>query len=350
MGVHLVKLLSQHAKRVVVTSRSKAGSFGNIEYATGNARDQAFVSILLNTKWDAIIDFMIYPTKEFQQRYPLLLRATGHYIYLSSGRVYSQSDIPLKEDSPRLLDVCSDQEYLATDEYALAKARQENFLFDGASRNWTIVRPYITFHHERLQLGIQEKEDWLYRALRCKTVIDCADIQSKQTTMTFGLDVARVIFALIGQKDAKGEVFNVTADKTVLWSEVLNIYLAVLHERLGKRPKVSLQPLNNFMRLRQGKYQAIYDRMYNREFDNRKIQQFIDTSSFKDPLQGLTECLNQFFELPKEQFKTVNWRREALKDRLIGEHTPCQAFPSLSAAANYCILRYTPISTLLRRH
>jgi nucleoside-diphosphate-sugar epimerase len=347
MGVHLVELLASHAQRVVVTSRSKAAHIGNIQYVTGNARDQSFVSNLLNETWDAIIDFMVYPTQEFRQRYPLFLRATGHYIYLSSARVYAQSATPLTENSPRLLDVSSDSQYLATDEYALSKARQENLLFDAASGNWTIVRPYITYSDERLQLGVQEKEDWLYRALQGGTLVDCADIQSKRTTLTFGLDVASGINALVGKPGALGEAFHITADQPVLWSQVLDTYLQVLHARLGQRPRISLQPLDDFMRWRQGKYQILYDRLYNRDFDNRKIRLFIDTAGFKEPLRGLAECLEQFLAAPEPRFKPINWRAEAIKDRLLGEYTPSQSLPGLKAAAKYSLFRHTPIAALL---
>ena len=66
----------------------------------------------------------------------------------------------------RLLDVSHDSIYLKTDEYALAKARQEDILRKSGKNNWTIIRPYITYSESRLQLGVLEKEAWLYRALK----------------------------------------------------------------------------------------------------------------------------------------------------------------------------------------
>ena len=41
---------------------------------------------------------------------------------------------------------------------ALQKAREENLLLKSDSRNWTIIRPYITYYDERLQLGVFEKK------------------------------------------------------------------------------------------------------------------------------------------------------------------------------------------------
>ena len=56
-----------------------------------------------------------------------------------------------------------DEEYLKTDEYALSKARQEDILHRSGKNNWTVIRPYITYSEIRLQLGVLEKELWLYR-------------------------------------------------------------------------------------------------------------------------------------------------------------------------------------------
>lgn len=90
-------------------------------------------------------------------------------MFLSSARVYASSDMPITEDSPLILDMTDDKMYLRTDEYALAKARQEKFLKE-LGNNFTIVRPYITFNQNRFQLGVQEKEMWLYRALRGRSI------------------------------------------------------------------------------------------------------------------------------------------------------------------------------------
>lgn len=59
----------------------------------------------------------------------------------------------INEETPRLLDMIKDEEYLNTDEYALSKARQENILHEAGCNNWTIIRPYITFSETRLHLG-----------------------------------------------------------------------------------------------------------------------------------------------------------------------------------------------------
>lgn len=99
-----------------------------ISFAVGNAHDQVFLDCLLDSKWDAIVDFMVWSTAEFSERYKKLLSAAEQYVFTSSYRVYADSSV-ITEESPRLLDAVDDDEYLATDEYALSKARCENLLW-----------------------------------------------------------------------------------------------------------------------------------------------------------------------------------------------------------------------------
>lgn len=170
---------------IYVTSRKQMTSRDNLHYIQGNAKDPDFFVSLLNRKYDVIIDFMVYGTDELERRLPELLSHTDQYCFFSSSRVYAESRQPITEESPRLLDVCTDQEYLHTDEYALAKAREEDLLRKSKEKNWTIIRPYITYNDYRLQLGVYEKENWLYRALQGRTIVLPKDIADRKTSLTF---------------------------------------------------------------------------------------------------------------------------------------------------------------------
>ena len=90
---------------IFVTSRAKHLNTERISYIMGNARENSFIEPLLSNHYDVIIDFMTYKTEEFAARYRKICDNTGQYVYLSSSRVYADSDKPIKEDSPRLLDV-----------------------------------------------------------------------------------------------------------------------------------------------------------------------------------------------------------------------------------------------------
>ena len=140
MGVYLVPELASLGCTVRVVSLDDVVSNDpNVSYVRADAHDIGFMEKLLAEKFDAIVDFMIYSTEEFRCRHELLLKNTGHYIFLSSYRVYS-GGVPVTEETPRLLDVSEDREFLATEDYSLYKAREEDILQNSGYENWTIVR------------------------------------------------------------------------------------------------------------------------------------------------------------------------------------------------------------------
>lgn len=338
MGKHLVSLLNENNNNIFVTSRNKMENEGNITYIEGDAKDLNFLNSLLDDKWDAIVDFMVYSTRLFKERVELLLNSTSQYVFLSSARVYAYSNETIKESSLRLLDVCSDSEYLSTDEYALAKARQEDLLIKSGKFNWTIVRPYITFSENKFQLGVFEKEDWLYRAINGRTIVFSKEIINNLTTLSYGLDVAKCIKSLVGTSTSLGQVFNLTTSKSITWHKVLNIYLGVLEKNLGFRPKYLLLDISDFISFSVSKYQVFYDRMYDREFDNSKICMNISCDSFTELEKGLEQCLTEF--LKKPNFIKISWSKEAKKDRLTKERTSLAEIQGVKQKIVYLVFRY----------
>lgn len=335
MGVPLTKLLLSDGYNVTVTSRSERRSDDpRLNYLCGNAKDMAFIQSVLEQKdWYAVVDFMTYTTDQFRERYQLFLTHAGHYIFISSARVYAQCDGKITEETSRLLDVSTDEAYLKTDEYALTKARQEDLLKNSGNSNWTVVRPTITYSDIRLQLGVMEKENWLYRALHGRSIVFSEDICEKYTTMTTAYDVAQGIRALIGNEKAKGEAFHITSDYCYRWSEILECYLNVLEKKTGTRPKVVYTKKAVKLKFPSAKYQVIYCRYYDRCFDNSKISQFADVKKFDDPLIGLSKSLEAFLDYGT--FKTINWKFEAFNDKAAGEWTKLSEIPGVKTRLKY---------------
>lgn len=336
MGSHLTHILQHKGFDVYVTSRQNRKNQNSVTYIQGNAHDPLFLKQLLQHRWDVIVDFMVYGTKEFKSRVEPLLEATNQYVFLSSSRVYAQSERPLTEESNRLLDTIVDKEYLATDEYALRKAREENILIGSRYNNWTIVRPYITYGEKRLQLGVLEKEQWLYRAIKGRTIVFSKDIASQYTTLTYGYDVASSIAQLIGNTRAYHQIFHITADQAIKWETVLDLYIKVLSQR-GFKPKVKMSDCAVSMYMPGAQYQVCYDRVYNRRFDNHKIHQIATNIQFTDPNEGLKQCLNAFLDKP--DFLEINWELEALNDRIVGEWTPLKEIKGIKQVIRYLTYR-----------
>ena len=272
IGAYLVPELISLGYDVFVTSRSiRKSNNSKLTYIKGNANNDVFVAKVFEDKYDAVVDFMIYKTDEFYKKHELLLSNTNHYIFVSTYRVFAESSVPLTENSPRLLDVSNDAEYLATDEYALTKARQENILRESQYKNWTIVRPTITYSKTRFQLCTLEADTIIVRALHNCSVALPKEILQKQTTMTWGGDVAKMIAKLVLNPKSFCEDYNVCTSEHHTWEEVAEYYkkligLNVIHT-----------DLNTYFSVVGGKnYQIIYDRMYDRIMDNSKILKTVD--------------------------------------------------------------------------
>lgn len=117
---------------------------------------------------------------------------------MSSSRVYADAPL-INENSTRLLDVCTDKEYLESNEYAIIKAMEENVIIDSQYTNWTIVRPSLTYAENRIQLDVLEKENCLYRVLNSRSIFFSEDLMDKYYTLSYGRDVADGIAQLVGK-------------------------------------------------------------------------------------------------------------------------------------------------------
>lgn len=343
MGVPLIDFLARDGQDVVVTSRTgRKDDRDNVRYIMGNARDDAFLNEVLSEKYDAVVDFMHYHAGEFKKRLELLLNSTDHYFFLSSSRVYAPSEKPLTEDSPRLLDVVSDEKYLATEEYALEKARCENLLFQNHSKNWTIIRPYITYNTERLQLSIFEKEGWLYRALQGKSIVFSKDLASKKTSLTHGKDVAKVMADLIEKKAGMGEAIHIVGRDSMTWNEILEIYLDVIEEVMHFRPNVvMLENGTELGRVVGNSYKFRYDRMVDKCFDSSKADRLCQKEiQYIGMNEGLSQALKDLLQSGKK-INRPGIMLEAYLDKCAGENEKMGNY-SLMKRVKYLAYRYTP--------
>lgn len=345
IGSSLLQILIKRGDEIYITSRyNHDNTVSNVYYLRGNAKNKKFVEqIMAERHYDVIIDFMVYNVNEFSERYMKFLSETKQYVFFSSCRVYSENDGVISEENKRLLDVCNDKEYLETEEYALTKARQENLLISSGKNNWTILRPYITYNSERLQLGVYEKEHWLYRALKGRTILFSKDIASHITTLTFGGDVALAVSKVISNKYALGEAINITSSQNVTWEEVLYIYVESIERVTGIKPKILfVDNSKRIARVLRNQYQIKYDRVYDRYFDNTKVKEICgDTLKYVELNNGLENSLNKFIN-KKAPFKPIYWKLEALADKLSGEITPLSEISSIKDKIKYLIFRFTP--------
>lgn len=314
MGIHLAPALAAAGYTVDVTTRGvRSSETPGVLFTSGDAQDDRFVEALLSRhRYDVLVDFMVYGTGDFTRRLPSLLAGTDQYFLVSSYRVFADASV-LTESSPRLLDVSRDHTYLRTDEYALAKARQEDVLRASGSGDWTIVRPGITYSTGRFQLATLEADMVVWRSQRKVPVAVPKSVLDKETTLTWAGDVAQLITRLAGNSDALGEDFNVVTAEHHSWRYIADIY----HEILGT--EIREVATEEYIKAEGGKfthYQLKYDRMLNRVLDNRKVLAATGYSQadFATAQSGLTAELHRFLDLPSRV--TVDFGRQARFDAL----------------------------------
>lgn len=269
MGRYLVPELLRLGFRVdVATLDACASDQPGLRYITGDAKTPEMQARIAAENYDGIVDFLTYGTAEFESVYRTYLAHTGHYIFLSSCRVFADAP-PITEQSPRLLDVSDDAEFLATDDYALYKAREEDILRRAPYRNWTIVRPATTYSTGRFQLVTLEADTLLYRMLTGKTVVLPEPAMQCPATLSWGGDVGVMIARLVHNPAAFGESVNVATAEHHTWAEIAAIYQSIHPFRF-----VTV-PVDDYLNIiAEGapwaRYQLIYARMFRRITDNRK--------------------------------------------------------------------------------
>lgn len=271
IGIYVVEyLLKQGAVVDVCTRQKRKLYFNSANYFEGDFLDlQTVREFFRDKKYDAIIDFMTYNTAKFAERYEVLLKSTCHYVFMSSYRVYSDKELPIKESSPRLLEVATEKEFLESDDYSLFKAREENILRSSKFINWTILRPAITYSRQRIAFVTLELPLMLRRSQKQKPIYIPDDVLNVEATCTWAGDVAKMIVSLVLNENAYGEIFSVCTSEHQTWGTIANYY----HDLI----KADIQPiptedyLNFFGNKPVNRWQLYYDRCMNRVMDNSKI-------------------------------------------------------------------------------
>lgn len=274
MGVYLVPKLVERGYAVDVLSLDDVTSDNPLlTYIKGDGMDVAYVGELLKKGYDGIVDFMIYNGDKFEERYRMFLDNTDHYIYLSSYRIYANEEHPIKETSPRLLDASDDKAFLATDDYALYKARGEDVLLASEYKNWTAIRPAITYSKRRFQLVTLEAHHVVYRTLHGKKLVLPEAAKDVQATMSWAGDVAEMIARLLFNDRAYREIYSVCTAEHMTWGEVADIYAELIGlEAVWIDTEEFLEVIATGSQNPDAfRYQLIYDRLFDRVMDNSKV-------------------------------------------------------------------------------
>ena len=272
LGVYLTEeLLKMGYKVDVVSLEDKKSDNENLTFIKANVKENNFAAEIVKNGYDVITDFMIYfSPEEFAPYCDLFLNNCSHYIFLSSYRVYADSATPITEESDRLLDISDDEAFLKSGDYSVYKAQQEDMLHASGKKNFTILRPAITYTKARFQLTTLEAKVLVRRMRQGKTVVLPEGAMDKLATLSWAGDFGKTVSRLVLNPLAFGEAYTISTSEYHTWREIAEIY-----KKIGGLKYVTADTesyLNiicpNNIHVRQ---QLTHDRYFNRRVDNSKL-------------------------------------------------------------------------------
>ena len=298
LGTYLIPaLLKMDFKVDVLCLEDIISNDPNLRYMNVDAKDVDVITEILKNEYNVVVDFMLYfSAEEFSKYYNLYLDNTDHYVFLSTYRIYADS-FPITEESPRLLDVSTDQAFLNSGDYSIYKAQEEDMLRNSGYSNWTILRPAITYSKARFQLTILEMPVIIYRMLRGKTVVLPEQALDVQGTLSWAGDFATMVSRLILNPQAMKETYTVSTSEHHTWREIAEIYGEIGGLKYVGADTEDFLNIGNPGNIHT-RQQLTHDRFFNRVVDNTKILNH--TGMKQSELMPLKQGLRmEFFGVPR---------------------------------------------------
>ena len=272
----------------------------NIRFFKGDATDAALAELFSQNRYDAIIDYIHYRDAEaFKARAKLMLDNTDQYIFLSSYRVYADSVVPITEESAQLLNTVNDPYFLEHETYAIPKSKNENTLRAHKKKNWTIVRPLISFSHYRLDLTTQGGYILITRSRAGKEILLPEVSRMKTAGVGWAGNIGKMFGRLAGNSAALGEAFTLGTGETQTWETVAGYY----SEALGA--KFRWVPAEDYLQYTTGdnymmRCALFCDRAYDRRIDASKVLKAtgLTSSDFLNIRQGIIRELSVLSDRP----------------------------------------------------
>lgn len=288
LGTYTAKELLRLGCRVdIVCPEEKTSDNENLKFYRSLATNEFLEDLFAKEHYDGIVNFIHYPDpEEYKPVHRLLTSNTEHLIFLSSYRVYADLQHPITETAPRLLDVSADAEFLEKEDYAVSKAKMEDFIRSDASvKNWTIVRPVISFSSRRFDIVT------INHALAHRYDGKPIYLPQNVKNLVAGLDWAgnsgKLIANLLFKEEALGEAFTISSAQNLTWGEVAELYTELTgatYEWINADKWLGSPDY-----IQNSYWAAVYDRFYDRTIDNSKVLKVtgLDKNDFLPIKEGI---------------------------------------------------------------
>lgn len=259
--------------------------------------------------FDAVVNFIAFTPDQIQADIDTFAGRTGQYVFISSATVYRRppTTLPITES------VLRENRYWP---YAENKIACENRLIDAYRDDrfpMTIVRPSHTY--DKTLLPFWYGYTVVHRMRQGKPVIVHGDGTSLWT-MTHHSDLARGLIGLLGNPQAIGEAFHITADELLTWNQITDI----VADAAGTTADIVHVPSDLLAAYDADWGEALVgDKTHSFIFDNSKIKRvvpdFVATVPFA---KGAREVMAWYDADPARQ--TVDAEIDAMMDRIIADY------------------------------
>lgn len=240
-------------------------------YYKGYAGFEYLKEFLKNRYYNGIVNFIHYEdVNKYKPVHKLLSENTEHLIFLSSYRVYADLEHPITENSPTLYEIVKDVDFLENEKYAVPKSQAELFIRNESdTKNYTIVRPVISFSDRRLDIVTVSQRLVLELTEAGKEIL----LPKEAKNLTAGLDWAgnsgKLIANLLLKEKAFGEAFTISSAQNLTWGEVADIYTELSGAKFNWVD--TERYIEEYPWLKDVPWILKYDRLFDRKIDNSKI-------------------------------------------------------------------------------
>lgn len=288
----------------------------NLHQIVADIHDEAETAEnLKGMTFDTVCEFIGFKKEDVERDYRLFKDKTRQYIYTSSASAYHKpsADYRITEGTALANPHWQySRDKIACEEYLMKMYREEGFPV-------TIVRPSHTYCERSIPLGVHGKNgSWqvIRRMQEGKPVIIHGDGTSLWH-LTFNTDFAIGYTALMGNRHAIGEAFQITGDETLSWNQIY----ATIADALG----VELHPYyvsSEFLAAVGDQYGydltggLIGDKAVSVVFDNSKLKRLApDMTTYVPFHRGVRIALDYILAHPECQQEDPEF--DAWCDRII---------------------------------
>ena len=243
--------------------------------------EDAVIKAIGDMRFDVVGEFIGFTVDQVERDFRLFKDRTKQYIYISSASAYNKpaaSHIITEGTTLANPHWEYSRNKIACEEYLMASYREDKFPV-------TIVRPSHTYDERSIPLGVHGKNgSWqvIKRMMEGRPVIIHGDGESLWH-LTFNEDFAVGYTALMGNRHAIGEAFQITGDEVLTWNQIYQTIADALGVELNAY-HVSSEFLNAVGPEYDFEGSLIGDKAVSVSFDNSKIKKLAPDLKTNVPL------------------------------------------------------------------